>query len=105
MGPQRAGPHEHSPRKVEEYKVVCGLRIHGVAPVACPDLFQIQRSFPPDELALVPCNVTTYAVGAGFHECSDHEITSSARAKSDCGIVTLRAFAVLRLIASSNFVG
>ncbi len=35
----------------------------------------------------------------------DHWITSSARSSSDCGIVTPSAFAVLRLITSSNFVG
>ena len=41
------------------------------------------------------------------HECAaeDHWITSSARARSDGGIVRSSAFAVSRLITSSNFVG
>ncbi|MBM2844101.1 MAG: merR-type protein [Anaerolineales bacterium] len=34
-----------------------------------------------------------------------HWMTSSARSRSDCGIVSPSAFAVLRLITSSNFVG
>src|SRR5262245_9812401 len=34
-----------------------------------------------------------------------HSITSSARTSNDCGIVRPRAFAVLRLITNSNFVG
>src|SRR5262249_53912399 len=34
-----------------------------------------------------------------------HRITSSARVRSDWGIVSPRAFAVLRLMTSSNFVG
>ena len=34
-----------------------------------------------------------------------HRITSSARSSSNCGIVRPSAFAVLRLITSSNFVG
>ena len=38
-------------------------------------------------------------------EMSAHSTSSSARASSDAGTVTPWAFAVLRLIASSNFVG
>src|SRR4029450_3141779 len=34
-----------------------------------------------------------------------HRITLSARYSTDCGIVRLSAFAVLRLITNSNFVG
>src|SRR5438128_10079174 len=34
-----------------------------------------------------------------------YSVTRSARSKSVCGIVSPRAFAVLRLITSSNFVG
>src|SRR5439155_24021584 len=34
-----------------------------------------------------------------------HSMTSSARAKSDCGTVRPSAFAVLRLITSSNLLG
>ena len=36
---------------------------------------------------------------------SHHWITSSARTSSDCGIVRPSAFAVFRLMTSSNFVG
>jgi hypothetical protein len=36
---------------------------------------------------------------------SHHWITSSARSSSDCGIVSPSAFAVLRLMTNSNFVG
>jgi len=32
-------------------------------------------------------------------------MTSSARSRNDCGIVNPSAFAVLRLMTSSNFVG
>src|SRR6516164_7378473 len=34
-----------------------------------------------------------------------HSMTSSARASKDCGTVSPRALAVLRLMTSSNFVG
>jgi hypothetical protein len=34
-----------------------------------------------------------------------HSITSSARSRIDCGIVSPSALAVLRLITNSNFVG
>jgi hypothetical protein len=34
-----------------------------------------------------------------------HSITSSALSSSDCGMVRPKAFAVLRLIASSNLIG
>src|SRR5262249_56164388 len=34
-----------------------------------------------------------------------YSMTCSARSRSDCGMVRPRAFAVLRLITSSNFVG
>src|SRR5436305_8028291 len=36
---------------------------------------------------------------------SPHSMTSSARASSDCGTVSASAFAVFRLMTSSNFVG
>ena len=44
------------------------------------------------------------AAGHGTEECSPlhYSITSSARARSEGGIVSPRALAVLRLITSSN---
>src|SRR5262249_33383989 len=47
------------------------------------------------------------AAGHGTEECSafHYSITRSARASSDGGIVSPSAFAVLRLMTSSNFVG
>ncbi len=42
---------------------------------------------------------------AGERRAHDHSITWSARSSTDCGIVRPSAFAVLRLITSSNFVG
>src|SRR5262249_48243211 len=43
-------------------------------------------------------------IAAAFHRCN-HSITSSAVASSVWGIVRPSAFAVLRLITSSNLVG
>jgi hypothetical protein len=42
---------------------------------------------------------------AALHSLAPHSITSSARARSVGGIVRPRAFAVLALMTSSNFVG
>ena len=42
---------------------------------------------------------------ADKHPAGDHWMTSSARDKSDGGIVSPRALAVLRLMTNSNFVG
>ena len=36
---------------------------------------------------------------------NDHLMTSSARCSNDCGIMIPSAFAVLRLMTNSNFVG
>jgi hypothetical protein len=42
--------------------------------------------------------------GAEIGTCG-HSITWSARSNNDCGIVSASAFAVLRLMTSSNLVG
>jgi hypothetical protein len=49
-----------------------------------------------------PSQVRTHALAA---KCSFYSITSSARSRIDCGIVSSSSRAALRLTTSSNFVG
>ena len=51
------------------------------------------------------CSADLLLPGHGRAPLGRYWITSSARCNSDCGIVSPRAFAVLRLITSSNLVG
>ena len=79
--PEALGPLQEAFR--ERHALQCGFCTAGI-------LIQLTCSMVPPPL---------------FPGTENHRISSSARSSTDCGIVRPRAFAVLRLITSSNLVG